>query len=361
MAERTRTPVEWFRGWGRDCPQLMAYLACSDYASSKRLARRASGAMVVLLGMPAGGLVPCGGIGPSNARVCGIVMLNARQLVGLVAALAGASWLLTSCGPPTPTPTSQFAMDDSVLTALRAAQALEPTVASAEALYSEFEADPEAARIRYAQRTLSVTGVVESVGQQEGGHPLVTLATAGKWGVQCFPSDDKEARPSQRLVGTEATIQGSGVHWVWHVVVQDCRVMETYLPGVERPTPTPQSAQAASPTLPRATPFRLFESAPVPTATPFRVRLLEPVPTPTPFRLFELEPLPTATPFRIRLFEPVPTATPTRLFELSPTLAPLPLFSPSCCKYCSKGKACGDTCISRSYTCHVGLGCACNR
>ncbi|MEJ7601249.1 MAG: hypothetical protein WKG01_25315 [Kofleriaceae bacterium] len=33
--------------------------------------------------------------------------------------------------------------------------------------------------------------------------------------------------------------------------------------------------------------------------------------------------------------------------------------SRSCCKICSKGYACGDTCISRSRTCHVGRGCAC--
>jgi len=31
----------------------------------------------------------------------------------------------------------------------------------------------------------------------------------------------------------------------------------------------------------------------------------------------------------------------------------------SCCKRCSKGKPCGNTCISRSKTCHVGRGCAC--
>ena len=31
-----------------------------------------------------------------------------------------------------------------------------------------------------------------------------------------------------------------------------------------------------------------------------------------------------------------------------------------CCKICSKGKACGDTCIARDRTCHVGPGCACN-
>lgn len=33
--------------------------------------------------------------------------------------------------------------------------------------------------------------------------------------------------------------------------------------------------------------------------------------------------------------------------------------SGGCCKYCSKGKPCGDTCIARNRTCHVGGGCAC--
>jgi len=32
----------------------------------------------------------------------------------------------------------------------------------------------------------------------------------------------------------------------------------------------------------------------------------------------------------------------------------------SCCKICSVGKACGNTCISRDKTCHVGPGCACD-
>lgn len=31
-----------------------------------------------------------------------------------------------------------------------------------------------------------------------------------------------------------------------------------------------------------------------------------------------------------------------------------------CCRICDKGKACGNSCISRSYTCHKGRGCACN-
>ncbi len=31
-----------------------------------------------------------------------------------------------------------------------------------------------------------------------------------------------------------------------------------------------------------------------------------------------------------------------------------------CCKRCSAGKACGDSCIARDKACHKGKGCACD-
>ncbi|TCO69750.1 hypothetical protein [Rhodovulum euryhalinum] len=31
-----------------------------------------------------------------------------------------------------------------------------------------------------------------------------------------------------------------------------------------------------------------------------------------------------------------------------------------CCKVCRKGKACGDSCISRAYNCRKPPGCACD-
>lgn len=31
-----------------------------------------------------------------------------------------------------------------------------------------------------------------------------------------------------------------------------------------------------------------------------------------------------------------------------------------CCRVCDEGQACGKTCISKTKTCHVGRGCACN-
>ncbi|MGH8250047.1 MAG: hypothetical protein ACREVI_05025 [Steroidobacteraceae bacterium] len=31
-----------------------------------------------------------------------------------------------------------------------------------------------------------------------------------------------------------------------------------------------------------------------------------------------------------------------------------------CCKICTTGKACGDSCINRNYECHQPPGCACD-
>ena len=54
---------------------------------------------------------------------------------------------------------------------------------------------------------------------------------------------------------------------------------------------------------------------------------------------------------------PVTTAA-ARTIQVT-TAAPAPR-ALACCRTCSTGKACGDSCISRSLTCHKGPGCACN-
>lgn len=53
----------------------------------------------------------------------------------------------------------------------------------------------------------------------------------------------------------------------------------------------------------------------------------------------------------------------TKVIRPTPTPTPRPADgggSSGCCKICRTGKACGNTCIARSKTCHVGPGCACN-
>ena len=66
---------------------------------------------------------------------------------------------------------------------------------------------------------------------------------------------------------------------------------------------------------------------------------------------------PTAAP--LPAWVPAVVAPPTSAAP-SWTPNPTPVPSRSCCKICTKGKACGDSCISRSYTCRKGPGCACN-
>ena len=44
--------------------------------------------------------------------------------------------------------------------------------------------------------------------------------------------------------------------------------------------------------------------------------------------------------------------------QASPSASCIP--RSQCCKICRKGQACGNSCISASYTCHKGRGCACD-
>jgi len=54
-----------------------------------------------------------------------------------------------------------------------------------------------------------------------------------------------------------------------------------------------------------------------------------------------------------------PTETPLRL-ERFGTAEQTPILKAACCKICRKGKACGDSCISRERNCSKARGCACD-
>ena len=51
-------------------------------------------------------------------------------------------------------------------------------------------------------------------------------------------------------------------------------------------------------------------------------------------------------------------ATPGSALEANPQV--VELAPRECCKICRKGKACGDSCISRDKDCNKPPGCACN-
>jgi hypothetical protein len=48
------------------------------------------------------------------------------------------------------------------------------------------------------------------------------------------------------------------------------------------------------------------------------------------------------------------------LLTLSPFFTSGCSAASGCCKVCTTGKACGNSCIARHLTCHKGPGCACN-
>jgi hypothetical protein len=109
---------------------------------------------------------------------------------------------------------------------------------------------------------------------------------------------------------------------------QGCETAQ--VPVAEVPTKSNIAEEATKPVVPRI----------VEPAAP------KPAPTPT---------TPKAAP---KQQAPIAPSVPKPAPVLVPKPAPTPV--KSCCKVCSKGKACGDTCISRSYTCHKGPGCACD-
>ena len=58
--------------------------------------------------------------------------------------------------------------------------------------------------------------------------------------------------------------------------------------------------------------------------------------------------------------EPAPVLSVEAAVSMLGLLQPDTLIAASCCKRCSKGKACGDSCIARDKRCHKGPGCACD-
>ncbi len=48
-----------------------------------------------------------------------------------------------------------------------------------------------------------------------------------------------------------------------------------------------------------------------------------------------------------------------RIVTLAIALTLLAGCQEDCCKRCTKGKPCGDTCIDKTETCKKGAGCAC--
>jgi hypothetical protein len=72
------------------------------------------------------------------------------------------------------------------------------------------------------------------------------------------------------------------------------------------------------------------------------------------------KPSPTATDSLQIFAQSTPTRSPEFLASLGLTQPTAAVTQQACCKVCTVGKACGNTCIARDKVCHVGPGCACD-
>lgn len=101
--------------------------------------------------------------------------------------------------------------------------------------------------------------------------------------------------------------------------------------------------------------------APIPTVAPIPTNTETVTPEPT----VTIQPTTTDTPTLTAT--PLLTSTPLPTVIIEPTDTPMPIIQPYaeptqrvCCKYCSAGKACGDSCISGDKVCDEPPGCACD-
>lgn len=136
------------------------------------------------------------------------------------------------------------------------------------------------------------------------------------------------------------------------------------LPTV-RPTATKATAASKQTTLATATvlpPTLADTDTCTPSETALPTDTFTPSDTPLPTVTFTLSPSLTLTLTATSTLTSTPR--PTLTFTQRPTYTYAPVIPPAptaryCCRYCSKGKPCGDSCINRSYTCHQPPGCAC--
>jgi len=128
-----------------------------------------------------------------------------------------------------------------------AAYAQEPIKITAKQLIEEYEANEVAADAKYENKTLEVTGVVDSIGKDILDTPYVVLTDGDEWavwGVQCMFRSKDEAQLAQMTKGQTLTIWGRCDGYLLNVILSDCSLVNPSSPSPTSPgsPPAPTSA-----------------------------------------------------------------------------------------------------------------------
>jgi hypothetical protein len=98
---------------------------------------------------------------------------------------------------------------------------------SAIELYTEFDADENAANTKYQNKVLEITGEVVEVSSEEGGNPTISLKTEGFGVVKCTLESVPSSQELERIsIGGNLTIKGECIGMLLDVLVERSMIIE---------------------------------------------------------------------------------------------------------------------------------------
>lgn len=97
---------------------------------------------------------------------------------------------------------------------------------SAVDLYSQYEANQVRADELYEDKTLRVTGIIISIGEELMGRPYIVLGEGQAyevWGVQCVFDDKEDVIPLDK--GQVVTVEGKCQGYLINVIMEHCSLV----------------------------------------------------------------------------------------------------------------------------------------
>ena len=100
---------------------------------------------------------------------------------------------------------------------------------SAYEIYQAYEANEVAADLKYKEKIIQVSGVVESIGTDFMDTIYVSLSVGDEYeisSVQCFFADSHKADAASLSKGQRVTIKGLGDGYLMNVLIRGCTLVK---------------------------------------------------------------------------------------------------------------------------------------
>ncbi len=119
--------------------------------------------------------------------------------------------------------------DEAVESEIEEVDPSEVVTVSAKQMMDGYESNELRANQLYEGRVVSVSGVVDSVGEDLMGDPYVLLTDGSEFtftGVQCFFGDSHRDELARLSKGDRVTLRGQGEGYLMNALVRGCRLAE---------------------------------------------------------------------------------------------------------------------------------------